>query len=40
MIFLMRLFPYNNKLDQLENRLIYNTLNNFYKINKNNIISG
>jgi hypothetical protein len=40
MIFLMRLFPYNNKLDQLENGLLYNPLDNFYKINKNNIISG
>jgi len=40
MIFLMRLFPYNNRLDQLENGLMYNPLNNFYKINKNNIISG
>jgi hypothetical protein len=40
MIFLMRLFPYNNKLDQLENGVLYNPLDNFYKINKNNIISG
>jgi len=40
MIFLMRLFSYNNRLDQLENGLLYNSLDNFYKINKNNIISG
>jgi len=40
MIFLMRLFTYNNRLDQLENGLLYNSLENFYKINKNNIISG
>jgi len=40
MIFLMRLFSYNNRLDQLENGLLYKPLDNFYKINKNNIISG
>jgi hypothetical protein len=40
MIFLMRLFSYNNRLDQLENGLLYNSLDNFYKINKNNIISA
>jgi len=40
MIFLMRLFSYNKRLDQLENGLLYNSLNNFYKINRENIISG
>jgi len=40
MIFLMRLFSYNKRLNQLENGLLYNSLDNFYKINKDNIISG
>jgi hypothetical protein len=40
MIFLMRLFLYNNRLDQLENGLLNNSLDSFYQFNKNKINSG
>jgi hypothetical protein len=40
MIFLMRLFFYNNRLDQLEKGLLYNTLNIFYKNNLPRITTG
>jgi hypothetical protein len=40
MIFLMRLFFYNNRLDQLERGLLYNTLNIFYKNNLPRITTG
>ena len=40
MIFLMRLFFYNNRLDQLERGLLYNTLNIFYKNNLSRITTG
>jgi len=40
MIFLMRLFFYNNRLDQLETGLLYNTLNIFYKNNLPKITTG
>jgi hypothetical protein len=40
MIFLMRLFSYNNRLDQLENKLLNNSLDSFYQFNKNRINSG
>jgi hypothetical protein len=40
MIFLMRLFFYNQRLEQLEQGLLYNYLNTFYKKNKISITSG
>jgi hypothetical protein len=40
MIFLMRLFSYNQRLEQLEKGLLYNHLCSFYKENKIRIISG
>jgi len=40
MIFLMRLFFYNQRLEQLEKGLLYNHLGFFYKENKIRIISG
>ena len=40
MIFLMRLFFYNQRLEQLEQELLYNYLDHFYKKNKTRITSG
>jgi hypothetical protein len=40
MIFLMRLFFYNQRLEQLEQGLLYNYLDHFYKKNKTRITSG
>ena len=40
MIFLMRLFFYNQRLEQLEQGLLYNYLDTFYKKNKTRITSG
>ena len=40
MIFLMRLFFYNQRLEQLEQGLLYNYLDTFYKKNKIRITSG
>ena len=40
MIFLMRLFFYNQRLEQLEQGLLYNHLDHFYKKNKTRITSG
>jgi hypothetical protein len=40
MIFLMRLFFYNQRLEQLEQGLLYNYLDTFYKKNKIKITSG
>jgi len=40
MIFLMRLFFYNQRLEQLELGLLYNYLDTFYKKNKTRITSG
>ena len=40
MIFLMRLFFYNQRLEQLENGLLYSSLDSFYQFNKNRINSG